>query len=326
VILDGVGSVLTNAGTIIAQGSGASIFVKDAGTTTVTNSGTMSGIVAGVWNKFGSGTLNFTNTGTVESPNFAFRGGLGTDNVVNKGLLKGTVDLGEGNDLYDGRGGTVQGSILGGNGDDRFITGNGAEVIDGGYGNDTLDLSGLTYGVTVDLGAPARNKGAAVVGDTFSSIETVTGTKYRDYLTGDAMNNKLSGGASVDFLYGGGGDDTLVGGASRDRLWGGEGADLFVFETKPDAGDFINDFNAQADHILIEGSVFGYGTYAGAVAAADFVTSTVAAAQDASDRFIYRTTDNTLWFDADGTGAGKAILLADLQAGAVLTADQLLII
>jgi Ca2+-binding RTX toxin-like protein len=326
VILDGVGSVLTNAGTIVAQGSGLSLFVRDAGTTTVTNSGFISGIVAGVWNKFGSGVLNFTNTGTVESPNFAFKGGLGSDNVVNKGLLKGTVDLGEGADLYDGRGGTVQGNILGGNGDDRFILGNGAEVIDGGYGNDTVDLSGLTYGVTVNLAAPAKNKGAAVVGDSLTNIETVIGTKYRDYLTGDAMNNKLASGAAVDFLYGGAGDDTLVGGASRDRLWGGEGADIFVFEAKPDAGDFINDFDALADHIVIEGSAFGYGDYAGAVAADDFVISTTAVAQDASDRFIYRTTDNTLWFDADGNGAGKAILLADLQAGAVLTADQLLII
>ncbi len=326
VILDGVGSVLTNAGSIVAQGSGASLFVRDAGTTTVANSGFMSGIVAGVWHKFGSGTLNFTNTGTVESPNFAFLGGLGSDNVINKGTLRGMVSLGDGNDSYDGRGGVVIGTILGGTGDDRFIPGNGAEVIDGGFGDDVLDLSGLTYGVTVDLGAPARDTGAAVLGDTFASIETVTGTKYRDYLTGDALNNTLAGGAAVDFLYGGAGDDRLVGGASRDRLWGGEGADLFVFETKPDAGDFIHDFNAAVDHILIEGSAFAYGAYAGAVAAADFVTSTVAAAQDAADRFIYRTTDNTLWFDGDGTGAGKATLLADLQAGATLTADHLLII
>lgn len=222
VILDGVGSVLTNAGTILAQGSGASLFVRDAGTTTVANSGFISGIVAGVWNKFGSGVLNFTNTGTVESANFAVRGGLGTDNVVNKGTLRGLVDLGDGADMYDGRGGVVVGTILGGTGDDRFIPGNGAEVIDGGYGDDVLDLSGLTYGVTLDLGAPARNRGAAVLGDTFTGIETVTGTKYRDHLTGDAMNNTLSGGAAVDFLYGGAGDDTLVGGASRDRLWGGK--------------------------------------------------------------------------------------------------------
>jgi Ca2+-binding RTX toxin-like protein len=326
VILDGVGSVLTNAGTIVAQGSAVSIFVKDAGTTTVSNSGSMSGIVAGVWNKFGAGVLNFTNTGTIESPGFAFRGGLGSDNVVNKGLLKGTVDLGEGNDLYDGRGGTVQGSILGGNGDDRFIPGNGAEVIDGGYGHDVLDFSGLASAITVNLGAAATNAGTAVAGDSYAGIETVIGTRYRDKITGDAMNNRLEGGAGVDVLVGGAGDDTLLGGAGKDQLAGGAGGDLFVFNARTEGGDRIRDFDALADHVVLEGSAFGYGSYAGAVAAADFIISTVAAAVDASDRFIYRTTDNTLWFDADGSGSGAALMQADLQAGAVLTADQLLII
>jgi Ca2+-binding RTX toxin-like protein len=326
VILDGIGSTLTNAGMIVAKGSGASLFVRDAGTTTVTNAGSMFGIVAGVWNKFGSGTLNFTNTGIVESPNFAFKGGLGTDNVTNMGVLKGTVDLGEGNDLYDGRGGTVQGSILGGNGDDRFIMGNGAETVDGGFGNDTVDFSGLTYAVAVNLATVGKNAGAAAIGDVYTNVETLIGTKYRDVLTGDAMNNKLIGGAHVDVLIGGAGDDTLVGGTAKDRLTGGAGGDVFVFEARTEGGDRIFDFDALADHIALEGSAFGYGTFAGAVAAADFVISTIAAAQDATDRFIYRTTDNTLWFDADGTGAGAALMLADLQAGAVLTADQLLII
>ncbi len=326
IILDGVGSVLTSAGTIVAQGSGASLFVRDAGTTTVANSGFISGIVAGVWNKFGSGVLNFTNTGTVESPNFAFRGGLGSDNLVNKGLLKGLVDLGDGADLYDGRGGVVQGGILGGNGDDRFVLGNGAEVIDGGYGTDTLDFSAATTAIVVNLGLPAKNSGAASVGDSYTSIETVIGTKYRDNLTGDAMNNRLEGGALVDVLNGGAGDDTLVGGTGKDRLTGGAGGDVFQFNAPTDGADRILDFDALADHIALKGAGFGYGAYAGAVAAADFVISTVAAATDASDRFIYRTTDNTLWFDADGTGAAAARFIADLQAGAVLTADQLLII
>ena len=43
VILDGIGSTLTNNGTIIANGSGLSLFVRDAGTTTITNNGFISG-------------------------------------------------------------------------------------------------------------------------------------------------------------------------------------------------------------------------------------------------------------------------------------------
>jgi Ca2+-binding RTX toxin-like protein len=321
-----VGSVLTNAGVINAQGSAASLFVRDAGTTSVTNSGTMTGIVAGVWNKFGSGTLNFTNTGTVESPNFAFLGGLGSDNLVNKGTLRGTVDLGDGADLYDGRGGRVYGNISGGTGDDRFKLGSYAENIDGGFGNDTLDFSGLTTGIAFNLGNTAANTATVVKGDTFTSIETIIGSKYRDTLTGDALNNTLQGGAERDVLNGGAGDDVLNGGQARDTLTGGVGADLFVFSSYADRGDVITDFDAAVDHILLEGSAFGFGIYEGLLAAADFVISATSAAVDSSDRFILRTTDKTLWYDADGQGGVSSVLVADLQSSATLTANELLII
>jgi hypothetical protein len=46
-------------------------------------------------------------------------------------------------------------------------------------------------------------------------------------------------------------------------------------------------------------------------------------AQDADDRFIFRTTDASLWFDADGKGSAAAEMIADLQAGAVLTAADI---
>ena len=326
VILDGVGSVLTNAGTINAQGSAASLFVRDSGTTTVTNSGIMTGIVAGVWNKFGSGTLNFTNTGTVESANFAFLGGLGSDNLINKGTLRGTVNLGDGNDSYDGRGGRVYGDIFGGTGDDRFRLGSFAEKIDGGYGDDTIDFSVLTAGIAFNLGNTAANTATIVKGDTFTSIETIIGSGYKDKLTGDAMNNRLLGGAGQDSLTGGVGDDVLEGGTAKDTLTGGAGGDVFVFRAYAERTDVITDFETFMDHILLEGAAFGYGAYAGAVAAADFIVSATNAALDATDRFVFRNTDQTLWYDADGAGGVASVLLADLQAGANLNAGHLLII
>ena len=326
VILDGVGSVLTNAGVINAQGSAASLFVRDAGTTTVINSGTMTGIVAGVWNKFGSGTLNFTNTGTVESAHFAVLGGLGSDNIVNKGMLSGTVALGDGADSYDGRGGQVVGGILGGTGDDRFVLGSYAEAIDGGYGDDTLDFSLLTAGLKFNLENTGANTATVVKGDTFASIEILIGTKYRDNLTGDGMNNTLRGGAGVDTLAGGAGDDVLEGGTGKDVLTGGAGADVFVFRTYAERTDVITDFDAAVDHILLEGLAFGYGLYEGAVAVADFISGATNATQDTTDRFVFRTTDQTLWFDADGKGGVASVLVCDLQTGASLSAAQLLII
>jgi hypothetical protein len=46
-------------------------------------------------------------------------------------------------------------------------------------------------------------------------------------------------------------------------------------------------------------------------------------AQDADDRFIFRTTDQTLWFDVNGTGVGGLSLIADLQASAVMSAADI---
>ena len=35
----------------------------------------------------------------------------------------------------------------------------------------------------------------------------------------------------------------------------------------------------------------------------------------AATRFIHRSTDNTVWYDADGNDAGAAVLIATLQGG-----------
>ena len=64
----------------------------------------------------------------------------------------------------------------------------------------------------------------------------------------------------------------------------------------------------------------------GTLAATKFVSGTTNLAQDADDRFIFCTTDATLWFDANGKAAGGAVMLADLQAGAVVTAVDIIIV
>jgi hypothetical protein len=48
-------------------------------------------------------------------------------------------------------------------------------------------------------------------------------------------------------------------------------------------------------------------------------------AQDADDRFVFRTTDATLWFDSNGSAAGGLTLVADLQAGATVTSADILL-
>ena len=326
VILDGIGSTMTNAGDIHSYGSAASLFVRDAGTTTVSNSGTMYGRVSGVWHKFGIGTLIFNNSGTVESPNNAFWGGASTDLVTNTGIMRGGVDLAAGNDVLDNRGGTVTGLILGGDGDDRFVLATTAESIDGGAGFDTLDLSSYTSAVLIDLLDAANNRGTAALHDSFTGIEAIIGTTRADVMRGDGGDNLLSGGAGSDNLSGGAGTDTLEGGVGTDILTGGDGADVFLFSSGKGMNDRITDFAAGVDQIRLEGSSFGFGLATGAISADYFVAQTSLIVADRSDRFIFRTTDSTLWYDADGNGKRAAVLIADLQDGATMTVADIWLI
>ena len=326
IILDGIGSTILNAGTIDAYGSAASLNVRDGGTTTVTNSGEMTGRVSGIWHKYGLGTLVVVNTGTITSPNQAILGNESADLITNSGTMTGIVDLAGGNDMLDNRGGTIVGAILGGAGDDLFFLGSTAENIDGGAGYDTLDLSTYTTGVTIDLLTPAANKGAAALGDSFAGIEAILGTTRADVLTGDAAANRLVGNGGADKLSGGDGADSLEGGISKDNLTGGAGADAFVFTTTQGGQDTILDFASGTDMIHLKASAFGSGTTTGAVSAGAFVTSTTNAALESNDRFVFRTTDSTLWYDKDGSGAKVAVMVADLQDGATLAVTDLWLI
>lgn len=324
VILDGAGSRLSNAGHITAWGSAISAIVQDNSTMTLTNSGTMYGRVSGIWHKFGNGVLNFTNTGKVESPNASYLGGESMDKVTNRGTMIGDVHLGGGDDTYIGRSGRVTGSILGGNGDDRFVPGGSAEQIDGGDGIDTLDLSALTGAVTINLALQSSHVGGRVRGDSYTSIERIVTGRGADHVTGDSANNILIGRAGNDTLSGGAGDDELTGGAGKDHLEGGDGADRFVFLVSTGKSDLIADFTAGQDKIVLEGSAFGYGDATGLLSADDFVIrSRGHGAMDASDHFIFRPRDATLWYDSDGNGANGAVMIADLQAGAMLTAASI---
>jgi len=321
VILDGIGSTLLNHGTIIANGSGLSLFVRDAETTTVTNTGFISGEKYGVWNKFGIGVLDFTNTGTIESPNAAFFGGTATDLLTNSGTFIGDVRLNGGDDVYVGLGGSVVGLIHGGDGNDRFKLGNNTDSVDGGFGVDTLDFSATTVALVVDLAVGANNRGLPALGDSYTNIEIVQGGTKADVIRGDAADSTLYGNNGSDRLFGNGGQDVLVGGTGGDILTGGAGADIFVFNAQGDFRDQITDFTVGEDFLRFDARALGLGNYSGGLDPARFHSSSTNTAADAHDRLIFRTTDATLWFDRDGNGTKhQAILVADLNDGIALTA------
>jgi serralysin len=104
------------------------------------------------------------------------------------------------------------------------------------------------------------------------------------------------------------------------------GADTFAFTSALGANnvDAINDFVSGTDKVALDDAVFtaigGLGTlnpnafFAGA------------AAHDSDDRIIYNSATGQLFYDADGNGAGAAVLFATLQNLPVLTASDFTVI
>jgi Ca2+-binding RTX toxin-like protein len=139
---------------------------------------------------------------------------------------------------------------------------------------------------------------------------------------GAGAHTALSGRGGADTLSGGLGADTLRGGLGGDRLNGGLGNDAFAYGTVFEGGDVIVDFGrvtGNNDRFLIAAALGGE-LGVGALPGGAFAAVADLAAIQADDRLIFRTTDTTVWFDEDGAGGAAAVLLADLQAGAVVTA------
>ncbi|CZT35408.1 M10 family metallopeptidase C-terminal domain-containing protein [Rhizobium sp. 9140] len=200
-------------------------------------------------------------------------GGHARGNIFNALLHDGNtaslienVNAGSGNDRLVGnevgnllRGNAGKDSLLGLNGNDILMGGAGADALDGGNGLDTASYLDATAGLTASLAKPSGNTGFAA-GDTFKSIENLTGSAFADTLTGDNAANRIDGGKGNDRLSGGNGNDILFGGAGSDILTGGSGADTFVYVSWVESQvtlkqrDTITDFSSSGgDRIDLSG-------------------------------------------------------------------------
>ena len=105
--------------------------------------------------------------------------------------------------------------LTGGLGNDLLEGLAGADTLDGGAGSDTASYAHATAAVAASLLDPSSNTGVDAEGDSYSSIENLTGSDYNDTLTGNSSANTLVGGAGDDLLEGLAGADTLDGGAGN---------------------------------------------------------------------------------------------------------------
>ena len=148
--------------------------------------------------------------------------GSAFDDDLSGTFAANTINGGDGNDTLFGNTGddTLSGEV----GDDTLNGGPGADTLLGGGGSNTASYAGSSTGLTADLVVTGNNTGNAV-GDTYNSIQNLSGSSFNDTLRGTFSGNTISGGDGNDFLLGRSGDDTLNGDGGDDRLDGGAGAD-----------------------------------------------------------------------------------------------------
>jgi Ca2+-binding RTX toxin-like protein len=160
-------------------------------------------------------------------------------------------------------GGLGDDTLIAGAGDDVLVGGAGADSLQGGTGIDKASYSRSAAGVVVSLTSGYANGGDAE-GDSFDSIENLTGSAFRDRLSGNDVDNIIAGAGGDDYLDGLGGDDVLEGGAGDDVLEGGKGSDALHGGAGTDqlsysgspAGVFIDMLTGQGDFGDAEGDTF----------------------------------------------------------------------
>jgi Ca2+-binding RTX toxin-like protein len=134
--------------------------------------------------------------------------------------------------LYNiANGGAGADTIVGGDGNDLFISGlneysdgTRSDTFVGGAGNDVLDLSAQTIALKVDMtGGYATSGGSDVA--RFSDIEVILTGSGDDDITGSSGADTIYAGNGVNTVTAGGGNDIIRTGSGNDIIYAGQGSD-----------------------------------------------------------------------------------------------------
>jgi Ca2+-binding RTX toxin-like protein len=225
-------------------------------------------------------------------------------------ILVGTA----GNDSIEALGGSD--SAFGMAGNDLLFGGDGADFLYGAAGDDVLDGGNDDDTLWGDVGHDLLSGQAG--------NDLLFGELGDDRLSGEDGDDSLDSGDGNDRLEGGAGRDTLTGGLGADVLGGGSDADIFDFRSSASGADEITDFLGGTDKIQVSAGGFGGGLVAGG--SVSLVSGTNPTASAATGQFLYDSDDGRLFWDADGTGGGAAVLVATLSNVPSLAASDFIVV
>ena len=248
-----------------------------------------------------------------------------------------TLDGGAGNDVLFFQSNTV---VDGGIGDDILVLQGDGNFVVGGTGNDTYIIN---EGSTLNTLFEAADSGSDTVfafdsitlGENIEILALIsfdtsaingTGNAADNTIIGTIGSNILAGLNGADFIIAGTGDDLIIGGTSApgtfDVLQGNSGADTFLYNSVDEAGDFIQDFLSSDDSFAFGAEAFGFDVGETLVEGVNFFSGEAPVSTNAEASFLFDTATNTLFYDADGSGDGAAVLIADLQDFAIVTVED----
>ena len=244
----------------------------------------------------------FTDSGlTLTAKTVTHQGDDDADVYIGTGDDDVMVSLG-GSDVLSGADGSDL--LLGGDGDDVLSGGAGDDRLIGGLGTDTADYSDASSGVTINLENGEGLDGDGGV-DTLISIENLIGSDH---------------------------DDVFINNARDNVMIGGDGSDTFIFNAVDGGDDLIQDFTSGEDSIVLAAGAFGFnagtaqegvnfsvidGGYDGTNAGGNDAH----AAGNAS--LVYSEEDSALYYDENGKDADGYSVVATLQPGAGIVADDI---
>ena len=195
-------------------------------------------------------------------------------------------------------------------------------IIRGSYFGDTLKMTNAGEAVFAGGGNDIiHGRG----GDDYLQGEAGNDTVY-----GDEGDDHLFGEGGADTLYGGDGNDTLDGGYGGNTLTGGAGADTFVISARTveykyeDTFDFalskIADFSRkQGDRVALDLDVFPQLMKLGTLKKKYFDSGNKHA-DDENDYVVYHKKKGKIYYDVDGNGDEKSVLIAEISPNKKLKA------